>query len=667
MKMRPNKQENEALSSGSSEELGTSDEESHADESAKIPKVQTSSTIDPKQARSEQQKFLDNLKAKVERSGQGDEAKKAKDKEPSDEEKKHGESDSDSKVDLELSPSKLEMRKKRKRRAITICTANCRYEVVRRVAYRFGMREVAEDESWNLYWTDLSITVERCKEMKRFQKINHFPGMSEICRKDLLARNLNRMLKIFPKDYCFFPKTWCLPADMGDLQAYARIKRNKTYILKPDMGCQGRGIYLTKSVKDLKPQEKMICQVYIAKPFLIDGYKFDFRVYTLITSCDPLRIFVYNDGLVRFATSRYREPTGHNTTNVYMHLTNYAVNKHSRTYVVDDELGSKRKISTLNKWFESKDYDLEDIWASTDDVIIKTIIAAHPMLKHSYHTCFPTHDYTYACFELLGFDILLDQHLKPYVLEVNHSPSFHCDSQIDKDIKEGLLRDTFEILNLQQCDKKKIMEEDRRRIRERLLQGIYKEQNMTETETTPSRSPLQIQTAWEEKHKGNFRKIYPNHGSEKYDKFFNQNLSSLFQDTAASRAREEASRVQREESLVKAKQEALRRNGGKLILERLRPESPSTKLKMQKKASLKKIKDSMTMKKVHSSSFDPVPIVEAEEMERLNQLKQREFLVRSYGLIEQVCRFHFFRDSGTGMIDADRARPSRSFDFKGNS
>lgn len=86
---------------------------------------------------------------------------------------------------------------------------------------------------------------------------------------------------------------------MGDLQAYARIKRNKTYILKPDMGCQGRGIYLTKSVKDLKPQEKMICQVYIAKPFLIDGYKFDFRVYTLITSCDPLRIFVYNDGLVR--------------------------------------------------------------------------------------------------------------------------------------------------------------------------------------------------------------------------------------------------------------------------------------------------------------------------------------------------------------------------------
>lgn len=45
------------------------------------------------------------------------------------------------------------------------------------------------------------------------QKINHFPGMNEICRKDSLARNMNRMLKLFPKDYNIFPRTWCLPAE----------------------------------------------------------------------------------------------------------------------------------------------------------------------------------------------------------------------------------------------------------------------------------------------------------------------------------------------------------------------------------------------------------------------------------------------------------------------
>lgn len=35
------------------------------------------------------------------------------------------------------------------------------------------------------------------------------------------------------------------------------------------------------------------------QPFLVDGFKFDMRIYTLVTSCDPLRVFVYNDGLVR--------------------------------------------------------------------------------------------------------------------------------------------------------------------------------------------------------------------------------------------------------------------------------------------------------------------------------------------------------------------------------
>lgn len=45
------------------------------------------------------------------------------------------------------------------------------------------------------------------------QKINHFPGMGEICRKDLLGRNLTRMKKLFPKEYNIFPRTWVMPAE----------------------------------------------------------------------------------------------------------------------------------------------------------------------------------------------------------------------------------------------------------------------------------------------------------------------------------------------------------------------------------------------------------------------------------------------------------------------
>ena len=56
----------------------------------------------------------------------------------------------------------------------------------------------------------------------------------------------------------------------------------------------------------------MVCQQYVSKPFLIDGFKFDLRVYVLVTSCDPLRIFVYEDGLGRFATLKYVDPSNNN-------------------------------------------------------------------------------------------------------------------------------------------------------------------------------------------------------------------------------------------------------------------------------------------------------------------------------------------------------------------
>lgn len=56
-----------------------------------------------------------------------------------------------------------------------------------------------------------------------------------------------------------------LPFSYGDFQAYTRQKKNKTYILKPESGCQGRGIWITRSPKDIKPHEHMICQVYTSR------------------------------------------------------------------------------------------------------------------------------------------------------------------------------------------------------------------------------------------------------------------------------------------------------------------------------------------------------------------------------------------------------------------
>lgn len=520
---------------------------------------------------------------------------------------------------------------KKRKKIITVCLTHCRYDVIRRTAQKFAYKEVCDGENWNLYWTDLSITVERCKEMKRFQKINHFPGMLEICRKDLLARNLTRMQRMFPRDYNFFPKTWCFPADLGDAITYSKIRRNKTFILKPDAGSQGRGIIITKSLKDIRPCDRGICQVYISRPFLIDGYKFDLRVYTLITSCEPLRIYIYNEGLVRFATSQYKEPNGVNITNVFMHLTNYAVNKHSRTYNQDtDGTGSKRKLSWFHNYLKSLKYDANAIWYKIDDVIIKTVISAYPVLKHSYSACFPNHDVIPACCELLGIDIMLDKKMNPLILEVNHSPSFHTDTPLDAEVKEGLLYDMFAMMNLDKCDKKRVMREDRKRIRERLLHGSKdKEYQGIDIRSFADYFKNEVSN------KGGFRLVYPASNSDhNYGKFFDQGQNTLYSDTVSSRAREAAQNALRGEMVLRQKLEASKRVSP-VVKSETTPQSSSTTKSFPKprKLSTPTFHVSITNTK---NSFQPQQIIEAEEKDRLKRLAQRDYLLRSHGILEHV-------------------------------
>ncbi|KAM7363269.1 tubulin tyrosine ligase-like 6B [Cochliomyia hominivorax] len=453
----------------------------------------------------------------------------------------------------------------------SICVCNSRYNpLIGRIARSLGFKVVKENKLWNILWTDSMPGVEIYKSMKRFQQINHFPGMMEICRKDLLSRNLNRMLKLYPKDYRIFPKTWIFPADYGDAINYAQnCNKQKMFIIKPDAGAQGRGIWLTNDLKNISPNERMICQTYIAKPLLMDGYKFDLRVYALITSIDPLRIFVYNEGLARLATNKYVEPSMDNKTNLFMHLTNYSVNRRNSQYELcdDDDCGSKRNFNAINSWLQRQNYDVKGFWDKIDDIIIKTILSAWPILKHNYHACFSAHDKIQACFEILGFDILVDAKMKPYILEVNHSPSFHTNELVDRQVKRPLIRDTLSLIGTVLADKRQILREDKKRIKQRLLK--FKPGNLSKHSSLNSSTPLNVQKtqsnssiecpvsaiaqqiAWEESHLGDFRRIMPSNDPHKlnyYCQFYGQNnQASIFADTAASKKREEVAKKLRKE------------------------------------------------------------------------------------------------------------------------
>jgi tubulin polyglutamylase TTLL7 len=78
-------------------------------------------------------------------------------------------------------------------------------------------------------------------------------------------------------------------------------------------------VSVVNSPEEISNTETMLVQEYLAKPFLIDGFKFDLRLYVLVTSVDPLRVFLYKDGLVRLSTTPYKAPTEANMSELYVH------------------------------------------------------------------------------------------------------------------------------------------------------------------------------------------------------------------------------------------------------------------------------------------------------------------------------------------------------------
>ena len=113
----------------------------------------------------------------------------------------------------------------------------------------------------------------------------------------------------------------------------------------------------------------------------MDGLKFDLRIYVLLFGVDPLRIFLYKDGLTRLATETYRGTSNKYLENMCMHLTNYAVNKHNGNFIQNtnaslDSVGHKRSLKyTLKYLRQTKGEDVEELWENIKELIIKTIIS----------------------------------------------------------------------------------------------------------------------------------------------------------------------------------------------------------------------------------------------------------------------------------------------------
>ncbi|XP_032832427.2 tubulin polyglutamylase TTLL11 isoform X2 [Petromyzon marinus] len=336
--------------------------------------------------------------------------------------------------------------------------------------YPFGRRQPCD-----IYWhgTSFHDSENVCSGI-----VNKFPGMSELVRKVNLSRALRTMQQLFPDEYTFYPGSWILPEEFPLFEAdKLREKdpsRKLTFIVKPDSGSQGDGIFLISSPQELHAAgclrgRPTIVQEYVQRPLLLEKLKFDIRLYVLLSSLEPLEVYVSREGLCRFCTEVYQEPNPKNLHRLYMHLTNYSLNVHSGRFVHSDSAstGSKRTLGSLLGRLAARGLDVHRLWRDLVGLVLKTVLALAPGLRVGHHAeegrgrrAGGRGGGGPECFQILGFDILLQRNLKPVLLEVNANPSLKIDhdlevspgvfdsvsSPVDEEVKVAVVRDALRVV-----------------------------------------------------------------------------------------------------------------------------------------------------------------------------------------------------------------------------
>lgn len=334
-----------------------------------------------------------------------------------------------------------------------------------------GWKEVYSDG--DILWSGLALPEEEFF-FSEGTKANRIPGMKDLAHKKTTGFFLNKFREYFKEEYDFFPRTFLYPEEIETFEDYMK-KKGGVYIVKPTSGSQGDGIYIINKFGQLRDRyfnkgEEMVIQEYIDNPLLVGGKKFDIRLYVAIVSVEPLITMICSEGLARFATEDYQKVSKENLKEVYRHLTNYSLNKMSQNYVYTEELyeinnASKRTLTSLWKELSIMGYDVEEILKRIDELVKKFMKSMQFFMLYNYKAAYGNNPHG-ECFHVLGFDILLDENLKPWILEINNNPSlniYHEDennpdkklkkniskiSPLDLHVKSMVVEDTLKIMSM---------------------------------------------------------------------------------------------------------------------------------------------------------------------------------------------------------------------------
>ena len=359
------------------------------------------------------------------------------------------------------------------------------------------MEEKENVLSCNLIWTELSHEVNFTShgEIDYSQVVNHFEFHSEISNKKNLFINLLRyceynrinLFSFYPLTIIlYFKKEFCLEQIEGfkqiyldipkliegnykeeDLKSYTDyfranlVKRvgNKQKIIIPRSNYIGKNTWLLKrtnlnrgrqikifsdlrsilnEIEESKTKcNHLIIQKYIEAPLFYNNRKFDIRIWVLFTYISRsynFEVYVFKEGHLKACS----EPFNLSSDDLYVHLTNYSVQKYNANFSkieIGNEISFKTFQEDLDQKNKGKNFK-KDIYPK----ILKIIAISANSCKNKINILNRNN-----CFEIFGYDFILDENYDPFLLEVNTNPGLEESSPLIKMLVPRMIDDAFRL------------------------------------------------------------------------------------------------------------------------------------------------------------------------------------------------------------------------------
>ncbi|XP_060707797.1 tubulin monoglycylase TTLL3-like isoform X2 [Hemiscyllium ocellatum] len=266
-------------------------------------------------------------------------------------------------------------------------------------------------------------------------------------------------VSLFMKLDEFYPETYRMDLKSERYAFHRVFREGQTWISKPAESSQGRGIFLLRTLNDItdflkklesveeNPYFRMcsynsplsrIVQRYVAEPLLLEGRKFDVRSYFLIACTSPYVTF-YRHGYAKLTCNEYNP----NSDDLTDHLTNQFIQKKNPLYneMKEDTIWSMERLNDYinEKYMEAKhlprDWVFTVFTKRTQQIMTQCFIATKARLGRKL-----------GYFDLLGFDIMIDQNFKVWLLEINSNPSLQMNCEILKSVIPKVINEALDLI-----------------------------------------------------------------------------------------------------------------------------------------------------------------------------------------------------------------------------